>query len=80
MKLIIIALLVIHASMRRSLLTLMLAIVLSALEVDRGGPVTRPSPIVIVPTDPPGPHLRSRPYRAHHRRVRPPVGYASVGS
>lgn len=54
--------------LRRVTLMLMLAIVLSALEVERSGPPRRPSPVVVVLEDPPGPRRRSRPYRAHHRR------------
>jgi hypothetical protein len=53
---------------RRALLMMMLAVVLSALEVERGGPIRRPSPVVVVMENPPGPRLRGRPYRAHHRR------------
>jgi hypothetical protein len=50
-------------------LTLLLAAVLSSLEIERRGPVRQPAPIVVMLTDPPGPRRRSRPYRAHHRRT-----------
>jgi hypothetical protein len=67
LRAIILVLLVLRVGARRVTLMLMLALVLSALEVERRGPIERPSPIVVVLTDPPGPKLRARPYRAHHR-------------
>jgi hypothetical protein len=57
------------AGVRRATLMLMLAVVLSALDVERSGPPRRPSPVVVVLTDPPGAQRRSKPYRAHHRRA-----------
>jgi hypothetical protein len=59
---------ILRVGLRRMTLMLMLAVVLSALEVERRGPLRRPSPVVVVLTDPPGPRPRARAYRAHARR------------
>jgi hypothetical protein len=45
----------------------MLAIVISAIELDRSSAVVEPPPIVHLLENPPMPRERRRPYRAHHR-------------
>jgi hypothetical protein len=55
---------------KRYMLTLMLAAVLAAVEVERRPIYTQPDPIVMVlPMGPPR-GMRARPYRAHYRRSR----------
>lgn len=80
LKTLILIFLVARMGLRRVTLMLMLALVLSALEVERRGLPQRPAPVVVVMTDPPGPRLRARPYRAHHRRSVSHVGIGPLGS
>jgi hypothetical protein len=54
---------------RRLLTMLVLAVVLSALEVDRRGRIVEPPPIVMRLEYVPRPLLRSRPFRPHYRRA-----------
>ena len=48
-------------------MSIVLAIVLSAIEIDRGARVIEPPPIVHLLESPPMPRRRVRPYRAHYR-------------
>jgi hypothetical protein len=48
-------------------MSIMLAIVLSALELDRRSGPSDPPPIVHLLEKPPMPRKRGRPYRAHYR-------------
>jgi hypothetical protein len=55
--------------LRRMLVTLVLAVVLSALEVDRRGRIVEPDPIVMKLEYVPRPLLRSRQYKPHYHRA-----------
>jgi hypothetical protein len=57
------------AFLKRLWLTLVLAVVLSALEVERRERFTEPVPIVMTISYYPPPLLRMRPYRSHYREL-----------
>lgn len=52
---------------RRIWLTFVLAVVLSAVEVERTYRISEPTPIVMTIDRPPVRPMRARPYRAHYR-------------
>lgn len=54
-------------SLKQILLTLVLAVVLSALEVDRRERFSEPTPIVLTLSGYAPPLLRARPFRSHYR-------------
>ncbi len=57
------------AVLRRVWLTLVLSVVLSAVELERPLRVIEPPAVVLIAGEPPRHDRRTRPYRAHHRRM-----------
>jgi hypothetical protein len=57
----------IGASLRRMWLTIVIAVVLSAIEIDPSWRPKQPTPIVMISGGPRPPRRRVRPYRAHYR-------------
>lgn len=55
--------------MRRMWLTFVLAVVLSAVEIERTRRISEPVPIVMTIDRPPMRPFRARPYRAHYRHI-----------
>ncbi len=57
---------------RRAWLVFVLAVVLSAADVERRRRITEPTPIVMTMDRPPVRPMRARPYRAHYRHIGAP--------